>query len=377
MVTLTNNYMARDACPSWQFHDFKDRFNGQVDHYVYTGPVHDMFNTPNEQLKCFLSRHQIQKLVLNCDWEGGFNIPEEIIFDTINQWKSIGVDVVLLIQNERLSKIYKNIFYIHRCWWMQTAGWNDHVININNYQQVDDPEYKFNYILGTPRQYKINFLSQPKMIDLLYKHGVTCNLSCKIDIPWQQNKNRTTLLQAVESVYGDIDSVIKSRAVDQHKISTSHNNKLLYRDEFQDLDINMQLFFAALPYCYANSRFSVVQETEMITTTNRYTEKTIRPIELGQMFLLAGNYKCLQLLRADGFETFSQWIDEQYDIEPNNISRGKKVIDQIMMLCSLSDDQWSELQHEIKPVVEHNKRHLKSLRPKYAAALRNAIDSWS
>ena len=182
MKTLTNNYMARDACPGFQFHDYKEQYVGRVDNYVYTGPVRDMFNTPNEQLKCFLSRHQTQKLVLNCDWEGGFNIPEELILDTINQWKSTGVDVVLLIQNERLSSIYKNIFYIHRCWWMQTSGWNDHVINIDNYQPEICPEYKFNYIFGTPRNFKIDFLSQPRMIELLYKHGVTCNISCKIDI---------------------------------------------------------------------------------------------------------------------------------------------------------------------------------------------------
>lgn len=105
---------------------------------------------------------------------------------------------------------------------------------------------------------------------------------------------------------------------------------------------------------YEHSRFSLVQETEMQASTNRYTEKTYKCFWMKHPFLVAGNYGAMELLRRDGFRTFHPFIDESYDQIEDQAERIAAIVREVDRLCKMSDDEWGELRKEVEPVLEHN-----------------------
>ena len=64
---------------------------------------------------------------------------------------------------------------------------------------------------------------------------------------------------------------------------------------------------------YARSLFSLISETDMLDYQQRITEKPFKALVQGHPFVLFGNHQALELVRAFGFRTFGDWIDEGYD----------------------------------------------------------------
>ena len=108
------------------------------------------------------------------------------------------------------------------------------------------------------------------------------------------------------------------------------------------------------PKFYQNSRFSLVQESEMSDKTNRYTEKTYKCFWMKHPFILAGNYQTLKLLRKDGFKTFHPYIDESYDNIEDKNQRIDALIEQVRILSGKNIEQWNCFLNDVKPIVEHN-----------------------
>ena len=73
-------------------------------------------------------------------------------------------------------------------------------------------------------------------------------------------------------------------------------------------------FYAYYPSHYYQTRISIVSET----TQNEWfpTEKTYKSLMLGHPFVVYGGQHSLAKIRALGFETFGQAIDETYDTIP-------------------------------------------------------------
>jgi hypothetical protein len=70
-------------------------------------------------------------------------------------------------------------------------------------------------------------------------------------------------------------------------------------------------FYAYYPGHYYNTEISIASET----TQNEWfpTEKTYKSLMLGHPFVVYGGQHSLAKIRALGFETFGQDIDESYD----------------------------------------------------------------
>lgn len=81
-----------------------------------------------------------------------------------------------------------------------------------------------------------------------------------------------------------------------------------WKDPFVHLDFR---FYAYYPSHYYNTEISIVSET----TQNEWfpTEKTYKSLMLGHPFVVYGGQHSLAKIRALGFETFGQDIDESYD----------------------------------------------------------------
>jgi hypothetical protein len=106
---------------------------------------------------------------------------------------------------------------------------------------------------------------------------------------------------------------------------------------------------------YNDSYYSVVAETNYSNLYNFYTEKIVKPIISGRLFVAIAGQHYLKNLRSLGLQTFSNVIDEGYDDVADNKQRWTMAMQQIEYLC-LQDPV--EIYNKIQPIIEHNRRVL-------------------
>lgn len=121
---------------------------------------------------------------------------------------------------------------------------------------------------------------------------------------------------------------------------------------------------------FNNSYFSIVAETAYYQTNINGpcvdiekdifpSEKIYKPIIMLHPFILMGRPHFLEMLRTYGFKTFHPFIDESYDsVEDDNV-RMNLIFNEIKRITSFTDEQYREWMTQIKPIVEHNKRHIR------------------
>ena len=75
---------------------------------------------------------------------------------------------------------------------------------------------------------------------------------------------------------------------------------------------------------YRDSKISLVTETSMGREIERITEKTLKPLALGQPCITIGHPHSLALARELGYDTFDDCIDNSYDtkMDPGALHRG-------------------------------------------------------
>jgi hypothetical protein len=159
--------------------------------------------------------------------------------------------------------------------------------------------------------------------------------------------------------------------IDVKLYSNIHNNKdilpLVLGDDWSgDLEITDYTF-------YENSYFSVITETlyypyHAVPNQNYIghvpafiglflTEKTYKPIAMKHPFILLAPVHSLRMLRERGYKTFSPFIDESYDEIENDNLRLQAVAEEVKRL---SESDLVEFTYQIKDIVEHNERILRT-----------------
>jgi hypothetical protein len=108
---------------------------------------------------------------------------------------------------------------------------------------------------------------------------------------------------------------------------------------------------------YENTDIEVVLETLFDDLRLHLTEKTLRPIAMGQPFILAGTYGSLKYLRDYGFKTFSDCWDESYDMMSDSIERMNKIVDVMSTIVSMQKDKRNEMLERARVIAEYNKQH--------------------
>jgi hypothetical protein len=83
-----------------------------------------------------------------------------------------------------------------------------------------------------------------------------------------------------------------------------------------------------------------------------FSEKTYKPIKYFQPFVMINGQYSLQYLRDMGYQTFSGYIDESYDLEPNNERRLELAIQASLNFINRTD--LHEVMKEMFPILEHN-----------------------
>ena len=108
---------------------------------------------------------------------------------------------------------------------------------------------------------------------------------------------------------------------------------------------------------YASSGIEIVLETLFDDTRWHLTEKSLRPIACGKPFMLAGTPGSLQYLRNYGFETFSDLIDESYDLIVDPYLRLQAIADEMQRISQLSLIEKYKLYTELDVICQRNKQH--------------------
>lgn len=110
-----------------------------------------------------------------------------------------------------------------------------------------------------------------------------------------------------------------------------------------------------VPEDFVNSTFSIVLETLFDDSRIHLTEKILKSIACGHPFILASTCGSLQYLKSYGFKTFSPWIDESYDDEPNSLIRLQKIIHVMKQLQSMPKDDLDKLTKAVYEIAEYNR----------------------
>lgn len=109
---------------------------------------------------------------------------------------------------------------------------------------------------------------------------------------------------------------------------------------------------------YEKSYFTIVCEAYFKENWNYISEKTYKPIAHQHPFLVLGRPYTLRYLRKIGFKTFSPFIDESYDFEPNDEKRLNMIILEMKKLNSLSQKELDEMIQSLNPILQYNYEYL-------------------
>lgn len=129
---------------------------------------------------------------------------------------------------------------------------------------------------------------------------------------------------------------------------------------------------------HAQVGFCLINETEMTSGhVVRFTEKALKALATGNLFLIAGNPGTLSLLRSMGFRTFGSVVDESYDQITDPDKRLDAVLIEAGKLIAMDNEAFDHVLRQTQDARAHNTRHFFDGLPAYMErqhmALLNAV----
>lgn len=108
---------------------------------------------------------------------------------------------------------------------------------------------------------------------------------------------------------------------------------------------------------YARAAWDVVQETTNTVQQGAFlTEKTFRSMIMGVPFIVNGDRGYLTTLRNLGYQTFGEFINEDYDNIDDPDQRVLAVADEIQKMCAWSTDHKRSIWPKLRDILEHNQQ---------------------
>lgn len=107
-----------------------------------------------------------------------------------------------------------------------------------------------------------------------------------------------------------------------------------------------------------NAYFDITCETYMEQNGYKsFTEKVSKPLAHFNPFFFVGFQGALALLRELGFKTFSPYIDESYDDEPDQVKRLDMIYAEIKRLLAMSQEEIHNWYWSMEDILIHNHDH--------------------
>lgn len=92
------------------------------------------------------------------------------------------------------------------------------------------------------------------------------------------------------------------------------------------------------------------------------TEKTWKPMAIGQPWIMIATQGHVQQLRSWGYQSFDRWWSEEYDTVADVDLKLKLICQELTRLSNLSRQQLISMRHDMQPVLAHNQRLYNSYR---------------
>ena len=108
---------------------------------------------------------------------------------------------------------------------------------------------------------------------------------------------------------------------------------------------------------YESTAIEVVLETLFDDSRLHLTEKILRPIAVGQPFILASTHGSLEYLRSYGFKTFSECWDESYDLEIDPEKRLVKITELMMEINCWDESRYKKAILQAQSIANYNKQY--------------------
>ena len=108
---------------------------------------------------------------------------------------------------------------------------------------------------------------------------------------------------------------------------------------------------------YNNTDIEVVLETLFDDQRIHLTEKILRPIALGQPFILAGTAGSLEYLRSYGFKTFDECWNESYDLETDPQYRLVAITDLMKQIADWGPKIYTNKIIQALAIANYNRQH--------------------
>ena len=105
---------------------------------------------------------------------------------------------------------------------------------------------------------------------------------------------------------------------------------------------------------FSHTFISLVTETLWRAGTVFFTEKTWKPIVAGHPFIILGSPGMLTELKKQGYKTFGEFWDEEYDNELDLEKRVKMITNELLNLSKLSINELKGLRQAMYPILQHN-----------------------
>jgi hypothetical protein len=107
---------------------------------------------------------------------------------------------------------------------------------------------------------------------------------------------------------------------------------------------------------YEATDIEVVLETLFDDQRIQLTEKILRPIALGQPFILASTKGSLEYLKSYGFKTFSEVFDESYDLVEDPVARLEAIVNTMKTISEWDDAERAEKIKLANSIAEYNRQ---------------------
>lgn len=236
--------------------------------------------------------------------------------------KRIDFPIYFIDGNYRLSIIDKN--YTH----YYTNHWVHHVNNDVRYSMLPlENEHRVYINLNrVAREHRVKLMS--KLIDLNLKN---CGYNT-----WANTYNG---YQMWENIYPNI---------------MSETYDILDVEDISAANPTMEI---PVDYC-KKSFLYIVTETHTNIESIFLSEKSYKPMRVGLPFIILGSPGTLDLLKKLGFKTFSNWINEDYDLPLELEQRIDIIVEEINKFNNMTNIERLKIREEMNDTIAHNYKHL-------------------
>lgn len=196
-----------------------------------------------------------------------------------------------------------------------------------------------------------------------HRHCIASYLVDKTDsynISWLYESNKDILL---ENAYADSLPCKKTLLLGAEKLDTMSPitmdtpiSKKLNLSEYIDIHIDTNP-----KQSYQECFCAIVNETRYAEPTGLLTEKIMNAMLNYRPVIMVGPPGNLEYMRAWGFETFSDWFDESYDLEQDHSKRMEKIFKLIDWINAKSIEELKEMYNDMLPTLLHNKCWIEEL----------------